>query len=268
MEPRTVLRERFAEADLDQALARAVVWEALARLAGDDGAATLGRLGSREQRESLEDAACALEGASAADLVAEVRALVDAARDALPAALEEDRARLFGHTARGEAPPYETEYGRLDTFRQAQEMADLGGFYSAFGLDVDVAERERPDHIAFELEFLLFLTLKEAYELTTGRVEDLEEVRRAQRLFLKEHLGRFGRAFARSLTAHARHPLFCAFGKLLESFLASECARRGVPIGPEWIELRPEEDDDVPMACGGCSVPGGFAGCGPEGEET
>lgn len=57
---------------------------------------------------------------------------------------------------------YETECGLPDAYRQAQEMADIAGFYRAFGFTVGGPVRERPDHAAVELEFMHVLALKEA----------------------------------------------------------------------------------------------------------
>ncbi len=111
--------------------------------------------------------------------------------------------RLFGHTLRGRVCPYECEYGRRPLLQQAQELADLAGFYRAFGLRPSRLRHERPDHVACELEFLEFLSVKEALALERRDGESGEITRQAVRRLLREHLGRFGRAFARAL-AEAR----------------------------------------------------------------
>lgn len=83
---------------------------------------------------------------------------------------------------------YETEIGLPHEFRQSQEMADIAGFYQAFGFRTGGAVRERPDHLAVELEFMSVLALKEALALAHGNTEQAEICLDAQRKFLVDHL--------------------------------------------------------------------------------
>ena len=267
-------RLQAQDAQIDGSLARAALCDALVRgITGPDESA-LEPFVDLEAFAALSDAGRVLEASGAyAGLGTRLDALraaavAEAARDSAPGALEADRQRLFGHTARGEAPPYETEYGALDSFRQSQELADLGGFYSAFGLTVDRAFHERADHVALELEFLLFLAGKEAYERSAAHDDVVEQVLGAQKLFVRDHIGRFGRAFARSLSENALHPFHKALGELCSVFLDGESKRLGLPAGPEWIALRPENDYDVPMACGNCPLPGNANGGEPDDEDA
>lgn len=86
---------------------------------------------------------------------------------------------------------YETEIGLPHEFRQSQEMADIAGFYQAFGFRTGGAVRERPDHLAAELEFMSVLALKEALALAHGNREQAEICQDAQRKFLNDHLARW-----------------------------------------------------------------------------
>lgn len=225
------------------ALCRCILYEALAlgfRFPTEDVAL---RLASVEGTEALAAAAAPVDSvvchgvrklASRAD---ELEGLSDAFRT------------VFGHTARGAVPPYETEYGANTLFLQPQEMSDIGGFMGAFGLTVDPLGHERIDHISCECEFLRFLCQKEAYALDSGDEEMLTETRKAERLFLKDHLGRFGPAFGRRVAREDREGFYGALGELCAVFIEAECRRAGVPVGPEHIQLRSAEPDDVPMAC-------------------
>ncbi|HVR75643.1 MAG TPA: molecular chaperone TorD family protein [Planctomycetota bacterium] len=211
-----------------------------------------------EPRGSMEDSVEDRE-TGIGELTASV---LRAAAAADPVDLALDYEHLFGHTARGKVPPYETEYGSHDLFRQAQELADTAGFYRAFGLAIPESRRERSDHVSAECEFLSFLAFKEAYDLTRGESSSVDEVRRVERLFLKDHLGRFVRAFAKEVAREAGHPLYRALGELCFRFLTIECRAAGVAPGPQFLALRSDQEDDVPMACGSsCPLV-------PKGQET
>ena len=79
----------------------------------------------------------------------------------------------------------------------------------------------------------------------------LVETRKAERLFLRDHVGRFGRALARLLAQQDSQGFFAKLGCMLGDFLTLECGRVGVSPGPLQLELRSAEEDKVPMACGG-----------------
>ena len=78
----------------------------------------------------------------------------------------------------------------------------------------------------------------------------LEETRKAARLFLRDHLGRFVPAFAKRLTREDRDGFYGALAELCLRLVACECARADLPLGPAGQDLRPATDDRVPMACG------------------
>ena len=165
------------------------------------------------------------------------------------ASLQDAHGRLFGHTARGTVTPYETEYGQQGLFQQPQQLANLTGFYRAFGLKVRQDERERPDHIACQLEFQEFLARKQAYAISQGEQSMLEESQRAARLFLKDHLARFGRAFGYRLSKEDPGGFLGMAGDFLFDLLTLECRRLEIEAGPITLSLRSPEEDNVPMAC-------------------
>jgi len=102
--------------------------------------------------------------------------------------LQAEHRRTFGLTG---SLCYETEIGMPNEYRQSQEMADIAGFYRAFGFQVGGRLHERPDHLAAELEFLYVLSLKEAYAVEKGISEHAEVCVEARRSFLRDHLGRW-----------------------------------------------------------------------------
>jgi TorA maturation chaperone TorD len=234
----------------DRSLARGVVCRALKLGMGRPVGADIESLLAGEGRQALVAAARALEGDPASALTRAAKRLAEmpmSARAELALAYE----RLFGHTLRGRVCPYEFEYGRPALLLQAQELADLSGTYEAFGLRSRLEQHERADHVGCELDFVEFLSVKEAVALRDGDPEMFEVTHQALRRFLGEHLGRFGRAFASTLQREGGAGFYGLLGHLLEAFLLVECAWLEVPIGPELLELRPVEPDGVPMACGG-----------------
>jgi TorA maturation chaperone TorD len=164
-------------------------------------------------------------------------------------------ARLFGHTTRGLVCACETEWGPDSGFHQPQQLADLAGYYLAFGVKPIAASDVRVDHIACECEFMDFLSRKEAL-LLSGEVrwedegETLAVTRQAAREFLRHHLGRFGRAFATRVVAEDRDGFYGTLGLMLLAFVDAECARAGVTAGSMDLDVRPEDIDTTPMACG------------------
>ena len=250
--------------DVDLALARATLYSALALGFRSPTEETLKRLGSKDAMEALSDAARVLDENSAVcsaihDLFVRGQSL---------ATLSASYASFFGHTARGRVSPYETEYGAAALFQQPHDLGDLNGFYLAFGLKVNADEHERADHISCECEFLSFLALKEAYALEKGDIAMLEEVHKATRLILQDHLARFVPAFARRLGSEDAGGFYGALGNFCLRFVTQECRRLDVPLGLESLGLRAATDDGVPMACGDgrdcVAMPGAF---NPDAEE-
>src|SRR5262245_46231940 len=100
--------------------------------------------------------------------------------------------RVFGIGPTVDCPPYETEFcNNHEPFYRAQQMADVAGFYRAFGLQVARNDADRPDHIALEFEFMSFLVIKQRLA-EQGRTEQSAEhaavCRSAQIEFLRDHL--------------------------------------------------------------------------------
>ena len=251
------LDQKVSEVDL--ALCRATLFSALALGFRPPSEETITRLISKEGVEALSDAAAVLDQNHHLKIDSATRALATGEKVSV-AELSASHLRLFGPTARGAVPPYETEYGMEGLFQQPQELGDLMGFYRAFGLTLNTGEHERPDHVSCQCEFLCFLALKEAYALERGEASMLEETRKATRLFLRDHLGRFLPAFTKKLVREDLTGFYGLLGGLCHGFVTQECARFDVALGPDHLSPRRAEDDGVPMACGdgaGCmAMPG------------
>jgi len=141
--------------------------------AGGEGRNTCGR----GVRRSPPTAECG-DGLGAA-----LQALAQAAIESDIQSLRRSYMRIFD--PRRPPFPFEAEH-RAEHFQQsARLLADLQGFYRAFGLRTD---GERPDHIATELNFLHVLCLKQAAAFERGMTEQATVCEDARILFLKEHV--------------------------------------------------------------------------------
>jgi len=229
------------------ALCRSAFYEALALGFRPPTRETVTRLASAEAVEALIDVAALLDRLRGSSLASLVRGLLAGAD---LEALTRSFHRLFGHTARGLVPPYETEYGEESVFQPMQEMSDLAAFYRAFGLAMAPSAHERPDHLSCQCEFLAILCRKEAYALERDDQRMLEGTKRAMRLFLRDHLGRWAPGFGKKVAREDPEGFFGTLGLLCAEFIARECREAGVPAGPELLRLRSAESPDLPMACG------------------
>jgi DMSO reductase family type II enzyme chaperone len=257
-----------AISDIDLSYCRAAIYSVLAlgfQLPTDE---MLSRLLTPESKASLAQAATLLYPERKSDLLSGIEALAQAGASDR-AALTSRYHFLFGHTARGEITPYETEYGNEALFQQPQELGDLMGFYRAFGLAMKADKHERPDHVSCELEFLMFLALKEAYALEHNDRDMRQETCKAEILFMRDHVGRFLPAFAGQLQRADRCGFYGNLGELCRRFVAAEADRLQVPLGAANLGLRPADDGRVPMACGSGAECAAMPGAAiPEGADS
>ncbi len=86
----------------------------------------------------------------------------------------------------------------------------------------DEGKREHPDHLCAELEFLHFLTFKEAQAVEDGNTELLKGYRLAQKDFLKRHLIQWVPKFHGRLQSSARFPFYTELARITSVFLAQD----------------------------------------------
>ena len=147
--------------------------------------------------------------------------------------LEPEHIRLFGPA--GRCSLHETTYGDAGRLLgKAAHLADISGFYMAFGLHPTTGDTHPEDHICLELEFMSLLSLKEAYALAEGWHEHLEVTRDAQRKFAQDHLGTWIDALAEQLRTCDPHPFYAALAEALQRMVCAEVTRlkaSPVPVG-------------------------------------
>jgi DMSO reductase family type II enzyme chaperone len=150
---------------------------------------------------------------------------------------EAEHVMIFGHTAAGELRPYEAGYGTHHVFQETHALADVAGFYRAFGLETCEVQRERPDHIAVELEFMHVLALKEAYALMHRWTAQADLCHHTESSFLRDHLGRWAPSFLKRLGDRTSNGIFDLIARATAVCLKTHCQDAGVDPGPEDFEL-------------------------------
>lgn len=155
--------------------------------------------------------------------------------------LEVTHRQLFGLTAISpRCPPCEIEYEpNPDICYRAQRLADIGGFYRAFGLQVSSRAAERLDHVTIEAEFLYVLLAKEAAALDAGNHEGAVVCREARRKFFQEHLGWWLPAFAHLVSRLAPAGYYRQLTRLTAALCAAERVSLGLPVFRARIVPKP-----------------------------
>jgi TorA maturation chaperone TorD len=161
----------------------------------------------------------------------------------------------FGLLVSSNCPPYEMEYVNSKlTFQRSNTLADVSGFYRAFGMTG--ARPDRPDHIVLELEFMASLLGLERHAAASHSEipsERLQVCHDAQLHFLRDHLTWWVPAFAKLLVQQNEHGFYAAAGTFLAAFLAAESERFGLPpAAPHAVPTLEER----PEHCEGCSLAG------------
>lgn len=106
--------------------------------------------------------------------------------------LQDEYDRVFGLMMSKECPPYATEFlPQRFSVTRAHALADIAGYYRAFGVEPSRDHPERADHVTLQLEFLGWLAAKELVALERGDEEGegrAETCRDARRTFLRDHV--------------------------------------------------------------------------------
>jgi putative dimethyl sulfoxide reductase chaperone len=144
---------------------------------------------------------------------------------------------------------HESEYA-FDPFAKSRQLADVAGFYTAFGLEVAHDRRGLPDFISTELEFVSLMLRKQVYADSQGWSDRSDLTSHAIDAFLEDHLGRWAPMMSSEVSRVARDEagFYAAAGELCRHYLTSEIKRRGIrprPVRPRSTS----EQDAAPFVC-------------------
>lgn len=120
------------------------------------------------------------------------------------------------------AAPYGSVYMDQGRRVMGDSTLDVLRFYQEAGLSVDVDEPA--DHVVIELEFLYYLTDREASALTDGREEEAAGFRAMQARFFFTWLRPWIFDFCRSIRTGSTNPFYLSLADCLALFMAA-CER-------------------------------------------
>jgi TorA maturation chaperone TorD len=159
-------------------------------------------------------------------------------------------------------PPHETAYER-DIFRRQHVLADIAGFYRAFGCEVPPGTRWQQDHIGVQLEFCALVLELTGRAIEEERPEEVATCEAALRSFLEDHTGRWAAAFAADLRAASTLPFYRELAGLTADWLELECTALELRPDPLRARYTPVDDAGLPSCpgCTDCPADGPIAAC-------
>jgi DMSO reductase family type II enzyme chaperone len=135
------------------------------------------------------------------------------------AEFESEYIRLFDVGPAGPPCPL---YGGVYIGDRMKVMEDATRFYNFFHLRLSSEMRELPDHITTEMEFLHYLTFREAEVCQQG--SDVSSLLRAERDFLARHLCKWMPHLQARLAKQTTLSFFPALVRFAATFLAADQA--------------------------------------------
>ena len=209
-----------ANGQIEALAGEALLYQAISVLFSRPGSDKFSLLMDEQFREQALAAADLLDAqpAPAGSLQADLATVIDSAPDP-DGTLAREYSLIFGHTLSHELSPYELEFLQNDEiFYRTQRLADLQGFYAAFGFEVN--SLERADHISVESEFIALLLTKEAYALANNPGEAAAEVCKDARVkFLAEHYTGWVKKLAANLSKMNENPFYATVGRFTAAML-------------------------------------------------
>lgn len=126
-------------------------------------------------------------------------------------------------------------------------LADVAGFYRAFGFQLSEQTHEKVDHLLCELEFvaMLFVMLAKAHDQETSSI-----TYDALAAFSADHLGEWIEKFCERLTQTTSFPFYQYLAKLLSHLWLGMVQIHHLPSSGGGPLESNEEEDGTPYECG------------------
>ena len=124
--------------------------------------------------------------------------------------LQREHFRLFGPDPL--CPLEITHWTKNGVFMQSRQMADIAGFYRAFGLDID--EGVRVDNFSVAFEFLSYLSIKTLHASEEGNDNHIKITESAMDKFRNEFVLPALKRFIKSVKTNSKARFYEAIGGL------------------------------------------------------
>lgn len=111
---------------------------------------------------------------------------------------------------------YGTEYISEHEFQRSNYLADISGFYKAFGVEI---HSDRPDSLEALLEFMHYLIYKEINAPSTEKAQICLD---AQKKFFNEYVSPAARAIAEKVIAQTENQFYKDVSSQMTEFLIEE----------------------------------------------
>lgn len=204
--------------------ARSIIYGAVSALFSDPECEKFSMLMNPTFQSSILDACVQLDknnGMNGANLTKSIHRLLRKLDEFSLGNIQIEYVDVFGHTLSKQTAPYELEHLKnSDVYFKTQMLADLNGFYGAFG--VEVQSKERADHISTQTEFLSYLIMKELYAIRKNLEEEKEVCQQAFIDFRQEHFSDWTEMFSENLSTKVEGEFYPIAGRFLRSFLEQE----------------------------------------------
>ena len=130
-----------------------------------------------------------------------------------------DYTRLFLGPVQALASPYGESWQSAAALTEDKPSLAVLDLYSEGGFEIDGEFRERPDHVAVELEFLYLLIFNQNQAARAGKSDEADVTKSLQRRFLAEHLGAWIAPFAAAMASGAQSVFYRELSTLTERFV-------------------------------------------------
>lgn len=141
-----------------------------------------------------------------------------------PSLTQEDFENLYVNTfdMNPGRPLYESAYTSYrDDMCSRDIYEDLLRFYEHFNIKLNEKEKDFPDHLSAELEFMAFLTKKEADALERGK--DANPYQLAQMDFLERHLEKWVDKLDEKIQKKVKEGFYKGASVFMNEFLKAHC---------------------------------------------